>query len=445
MTTLIGGRTVNALGVSPSTDRKKRLACDNCHLSKVRCTGELSGCQRCERGNKTCHYSQSNMGRTSADRASRRRKSSVPKTMGPYITSPTGSHQQQQQLHDWNSSNSLSSGVGDVEQQIEQNGLQFPSSSVERNYSLHHHNRSASDSMSILDEATSQEQRKHSVASMSLDNIGDELQGPSFDPLISNFEDIDFSDIDDNYFEVIGTRLELTFPRLITSHQSPRASPSRQQQPQPQQQQLHTTQLFGTSSSTTTTSSYQGHGSEQTPGTPHSSGGDVNYWTTQLEELSRRPHKSPMPLDEVLHQSSQLLPRVTEVLRALSLADPLSSTHMILILVCLTQVITFFEQCMPSVICGLENTGSSGDLSLHLGAYQVDREVQQALQMHIVGKELSTVLQVSKLIKQTLLQPDWNSVSKRTHDLLLEDLQVRTKTLMYQIKQKWSSARHLAL
>ena len=52
---------------------------------------------------------------------------------------------------------------------------------------------------------------------------------------------------------------------------------------------------------------------------------------------------------------------------------------------------------------------------------------------------------VPKIIKQTLLQPDWNSISKRTHDLLLEDLQVRTKTLMYQIKQKWSSARRLAL
>ncbi|KAI1643798.1 uncharacterized protein F4817DRAFT_244263 [Daldinia loculata] len=444
MTTLIGGRTVNASSASPSTDRKKRLACDNCHLSKVRCTGELSGCQRCERGSKTCHYSQSNMGRTPVDRANRRRKSSVAKAMGSYITSPGGSHHQQQQPHDWNSSNSLSSGVGDAEQQIEQNGLQFPGSSVERNYSLHHHNRPASDSMSISDEPTGQQQRKHSATSMLLDNIGDDLQSPGFDPLISNFEDIDFSDIDDNHFEVIGTPLDLTFPRLI-SPQSPRASPSRQQQQQQQQQQqLHTTQLFGTSSSTTT-SSYQGPGSGQTPGTPHSSGGDVNYWTTQLEELSRRPHKSPMPLDEVLHQSSQLLPRVTEALRALPLADPLSSTHMILILVCLTQVITFFEQCMPSIICGLASTGSSGDLSLHLGAYQVDREVQQALQMHVVGKELSTVLQVSKLIKQTLLQPDWNNVSKRTHDLLLEDLQVRTKTLMYQMKQKWSSARRLAL
>ncbi|KAI1478697.1 hypothetical protein F4774DRAFT_384749 [Daldinia eschscholtzii] len=444
MTTLIGGRAVNAsTSASPSTDRKKRLACDNCHISKVRCTGELSGCQRCERGNKTCHYSQSNMGRTPVDRANRKRKSSVPKSLGSYINSPVGSHQQQQP-HDWNSSTSLSSGVGDTEQQIEQNGLQFPGSSVERNYSIHHHNRPASDSMSISDGPSGQ--RKHSTTSMLLDNIGDELQSPGFDPLISNFEDIDFSDIDDNHFEVIGTPLDLTFPRLVAP-QSPRASPAQQQQPQQQQQQqLHTTQLFGTSSSTTTSaSSYQGPGSGQTPGTPHSSGGDVNYWTMQLEELSRRPHKSPMPLDEVLHQSSQFLPRVTEALRTLPSADPSSSTHMILILVCLTQIITFFEQCMPSVVCGLATGGSSGDLSLHLGAYQVDREVQQALQMHIVGKELSTVLQVSKLIKQTLLQPDWNSISKRTHDLLLEDLQVRTKTLMYQIKQKWSSARRLAL
>ncbi|KAI1468201.1 uncharacterized protein F4812DRAFT_358266 [Daldinia caldariorum] len=436
------GRAVNAsTSASPSIERKRRLACDNCHISKVRCTGELSGCQRCERGNKTCHYSQSNMGRTPGDRANRRRKSSVPKSMSSYINSPISSHQQQQQ-HDWNSSTSLSSGLGDSEQQIEQNEPQFTTSSVEGNYSVHHQNRSASDSMSISHGPTSQ--RKHSTTSMLLDNISDDLQSPGFDPLISNFEDIDFSDIDDNHFEVIGTSLDLTFPRFVTPP-SPRVSPTQQQQQQ-QQQQLHATQLFGTSSSTTTSaSSYQGPGSGQTPSTPYSSGGDVNYWTAQLDELSRRPHKSPMPLDEVLHQSSQFLPRVTEALRTLPSADPLPSTHMILILVCLTQVITFFEQCMPSVICGLATGGSSGDLSLHLGAYQVDREVQQALQMHIVGRELSSVLQVSKLIKQTLLQPDWNNIPKRTHDLLLEDLQVRTKTLMYQIKQKWSSARRLAL
>lgn len=89
------------------------------------------------------------------------------------------------------------------------------------------------------------------------------------------------------------------------------------------------------------------------------------------------------------------------------------------------------------MVCGLDAVGgSSNTLFLRLGAYQVDREAQQALQMHVVERELSAILQISMLIKQTLLQPEWDGSSSRTHGLLVEDLQVRTRAGAYQIKQK---------
>ncbi|KAF3767986.1 hypothetical protein M406DRAFT_355802 [Cryphonectria parasitica EP155] len=63
--------------------------------------------------------------------------------------------------------------------------------------------------------------------------------------------------------------------------------------------------------------------------------------------------------------------------------------------------------------------------------------------MHVVSKELSSMLQVSKLIKQTLRRPEWGNISKRTHDLLLEDLRVRTVTLVYQMKQTRGASKIL--
>lgn len=44
--------------------------------------------------------------------------------------------------------------------------------------------------------------------------------------------------------------------------------------------------------------------------------------------------------------------------------------------------------------------------------------------MHIVTRELSTMLQVTMLIRRTLLKLEWQTSSKRTHGILLEDLQI---------------------
>ena len=296
-----------------------------------------------------------------------------------------------------------------------------------------------------------QQQRQHqdwdSVSPFDmLDNTGGELASLGFDPPISTSDDIDFSNMDDVHFEIGEDPLNLAFPRLAVAQSSCSSPTASQTNIQPQQQEsqprLQTMQLFDTSSSPTS-QSYQdsNSGLSQTANTLSSSTDGVQYWTTQLEELSHTLQKSPIPLDRILRHSSQLLPRISEILQSPNSADmPSSTTSLILILVCLTQVVTLFEQCVPSVLSD-RPTASSSDLSLRLGEFQVDRKARQALQIHIVSKELLSMLQVFKLIRQRLAWPEWRDISKRTHNLLLEDLQVQTEILVYQIKLKRGASR----
>ncbi|KAH8193950.1 hypothetical protein TruAng_011887 [Truncatella angustata] len=381
------------------------------------------------------------MGRTPVDGTNKGRKSSVHMTSTPFMSNDAAGHHSLRQ-HDSDSSTDHFSGISNAEGQLRRQNdppLSDPSMN-EGCASLHHHNEGASELMSIWNESTTRQYPTSSPLAL-LDSMSNEVRSPGFDPLISDFDDIDFSYIDDSQFETDRTSEDLSLPQLVSSQHS-RASLSRHQPGQPQQ--ISTTQFLSTSNSSRT-SSYQSSNSSQA-NTPQPLGADLSFWTAQLEEISHRTHNSPIPLDEMLHHSSRLLPRVNEALRAFPPADSSPfPTHIMLILICLTQTIALFEQCIPSVICGSNKTGPSGDLPLHLGAFQVDREVQQALQMHVVGKELATILKMTNIIKQMLLRPEWNGICKHTHRLLLEDLQARTKTLVHQMKQKWISARRFAL
>lgn len=477
MLALTGSHDSNSsASAAPTGIRRKRIACDNCHFSKVRlheiscecnttvngcflclyqvrCTGETTGCQRCERVRKTCHYSESNMGRMPAGGVGRRRKPSPHKNLDVFAAS---SHPQQGQHHDWDSvSPSENANCGDL-QDDHHASLSTTSEEQQAPPLAVSEDRGSSDipindSMILWDEPNGpweqhQQQQQQQPFTPLVDNTGSELDSTGFDPLILTFDDINFSDMEDEQYEVGESPIDLSFPRLAVA-QSSRSSPTtsqdhRQAQLQPSQVQFQTTQLFNAPSSITL-QSYQNSNIQfaQTADTLNSSSEGVQHWTTQLEELSRTLQKSPIPLDGMLHHSSQLLPCIREALHSLHSADAAScATSLILILVCLTQAITLFEQCVPSVLGGRFTAGSS-DLSLRLGAFQVDRKAQQALQMHIVSKELSSILQVANMIKQTLLRQEGRNVCKRTHDLLLEDLQVRTVTLVYQMKQKKGRSR----
>ncbi|KAF2790192.1 hypothetical protein K505DRAFT_340640 [Melanomma pulvis-pyrius CBS 109.77] len=52
--------------------QKLRSACDNCHSAKVRCSGERTGCNRCNHGGRACRYSVPNISKASKNRPRRR-------------------------------------------------------------------------------------------------------------------------------------------------------------------------------------------------------------------------------------------------------------------------------------------------------------------------------------------------------------------------------------
>ncbi|KAI0126686.1 hypothetical protein BJ170DRAFT_695121, partial [Xylariales sp. AK1849] len=60
---------------SSDTRPRLRTACNECHASKVKCSGEKSGCARCLDMGTECHFEISMVGRCSKKR--QRKKASV--------------------------------------------------------------------------------------------------------------------------------------------------------------------------------------------------------------------------------------------------------------------------------------------------------------------------------------------------------------------------------
>ncbi|KAI0428164.1 hypothetical protein F5Y09DRAFT_332755 [Xylaria sp. FL1042] len=421
----MGSQTASPVAnASISNGRKKRIACDNCHLSKVRCAGELTGCQRCERGRKSCHYSESNMGRTPPRGVNKRRRSTFHKDSASLLDSIDGNELPSDQQV---SVPALLGGMESAEAQMDD-----PTSLWDR---LGGHPQQQ------LRQQEPQNNQHH-VKSV-LEPTGGDLDNLGFDPFLSAFDDIDISDIGDGDLELRESSLDLTFPQTTVPPTSglltiPSVTQVQSQRHKPQAP-LQSMQGLSIASSSTSQRSHDSDSElKTTSDAPDSPVHGIRYWSTQLEALSHAVQRSPIPLDETLHQSSQLLPRIRETLQSLQSANALTfPVILVLILICLTQMIALYEQCVPSVLAGCPSAGSGlGDLSLLPGDFQVDRKAQQALHMHIVNKELLEILQVLKIIRQTLLRPEWHSTSKHTHDLLLDDVRVRTVTLVYQMKHK---------
>ncbi|OQE22457.1 hypothetical protein PENSTE_c010G03017 [Penicillium steckii] len=58
-------------GENTTTQIKLRSACNQCHFSKVRCSGEKTGCSRCLNLGYTCVYVESRVGKVQGNRARR--------------------------------------------------------------------------------------------------------------------------------------------------------------------------------------------------------------------------------------------------------------------------------------------------------------------------------------------------------------------------------------
>jgi hypothetical protein len=168
---------------------------------------------------------------------------------------------------------------------------------------------------------------------------------------------------------------------------------------------------------------------------------DIHSWTHLLGKLSQSGNTSLVALDELLQHSSTLLPRPIRALQSFP-CGPSCMTPLLMMLICVTQSIALFEQCIPSVTRGLASNRSR-DITVRLGAYQVDTQAEQALQKHLVTKELSRIHHKGTLARQLLQQPGLKNVSKRTHFLLLDDLQARAKSVVYLVKEKWGAACQL--
>ncbi|KAJ5190097.1 hypothetical protein N7491_007860 [Penicillium cf. griseofulvum] len=69
---------------------KLRTACNQCHFSKVRCSGEKTGCTRCVNLGYTCVYAESRVGKVQGNRARRREPETECSNIMPQFTT-TGS------------------------------------------------------------------------------------------------------------------------------------------------------------------------------------------------------------------------------------------------------------------------------------------------------------------------------------------------------------------
>jgi hypothetical protein len=374
--------------------RKKRLACDACHASKVRrvidlkalfdlltfqqvrCTGETTGCQRCRRSDRFCHYSESNMGRT-MDGTHKRRKASA------WATSIAGHGE----IHefDWTSSRSASTSTNQTDlisvtrgpSELDHLASETPFPLYGDSRTLHQHDLDAFDANQEPDSGSGS--------------------------IIQDLDDIDFDDIQSTLLED-DALLDMNFPQLLPS------PPPQLQIPQ----QLHNHPTSETSASTTSLSGVPDK-AEPAPSL-------IQTWSSLLEQLSRTSSPSHVPLDTLLHTTSTLLPQATHTLTSLS-ADQCCLTPLILIILCLSQVVSLFEQCR------VETSGGPSSLSLRLGDFQIDREVQAALQRHVVAKELVRMLHVVQTIRQLLKNPTLAGAEKKAHGVVADDLVRRIRAL----------------
>ncbi|UKZ45831.1 hypothetical protein TrVGV298_000024 [Trichoderma virens] len=76
-------------GGKPTAPIKLRAACNQCHLSKVRCSGEKTGCARCSSLGYSCVYSESRVGKVQGNRARRLRGGSASAQKHPISPSPS--------------------------------------------------------------------------------------------------------------------------------------------------------------------------------------------------------------------------------------------------------------------------------------------------------------------------------------------------------------------
>ncbi|KAF2756232.1 hypothetical protein EJ05DRAFT_540002 [Pseudovirgaria hyperparasitica] len=355
--------------------RKKRLACDNCHGSKVRCTGEQDGCQRCRKGGKQCLYSESNMGRTIGDKKKRVSRSKMSGTSSLDTSS-------------FNSTPLYGS--------FEPDAFMFEDP------------WNVPGSAGILDDWTFSDD----IPSF---DLNDSLTFDANAPL-ALYETSSSSN------SCVGANGGKTDTMMSDIRFTP--------MPLTPQQSLAS---LSPCSLSTPASSRVGEDpcSFDTPTTTP----EVGSWIQRVESLSNKSTTKGPPLDELLRLSQALLPSMSNVLKCHNVfSNPIST--LLLVIVCLSQTLTLFERSSHASEQDTQ-TKERPSVLLHLGGFQVDSEAQKMLQTHVMNKELSKMMEivgeVNKVVRDLGLAED--EALSNTHELLLDDIRVRIETLVCSLKE----------
>ena len=154
--------------------------------------------------------------------------------------------------------------------------------------------------------------------------------------------------------------------------------------------------------------------------------------TTNIHDLSQKLSQSPLALDEVLSISTSYLQSIDSDIATLP-ADPSRMATVLMIIICLTQVLALFEECIsPSTAKTLFDITSGP--ALLLGSFQVDLESQRQIRIHIVREALMRVFNVARDLLRALQQrPAAAGPQNQTYLTLVADVQRRVRFLAHTV------------
>ncbi|CAI6288261.1 unnamed protein product [Periconia digitata] len=377
---------------------KLRSACDHCHYSKVRCTGEQSGCRRCKHGRRKCHYSASNVGKTPGNR--------VHKQMS------TTSEIQVASFRDARAFEQLVSGSPSLAHNLD---LWTPMHSEDaQDQTLDNSVSSMKDNEPLVTESPS---LAHNLDFWTLMHSED-TQDLNLDNSVSTTKDT--GPLDDAICVMDGfpNTEELSEMDFLATPESqpgvPLQTPIHSQVPsQPR-----------TGSVSTTASTFSSISTDQ---------GSTAELTLRINELSQKLLQSPLALDEVLSTNTFYLQIIESSLMDLS-TDPSRMSTILMMIICLTQVLALFEECVGR---GTETAlfdMTNGPILL-LGSFQVDVESQRQIRIKIVLKELTRILAVAGGLGRALQQqPVAVGSQNQTYRTLLTDVRKRVQFLAQIVK-----------
>ncbi|PVI00655.1 hypothetical protein DM02DRAFT_671864 [Periconia macrospinosa] len=339
---------------------KLRSACDQCHFSKVRCTGEKSGCRRCRNGRRTCHYSASNMGKAVGSRQHKRDNG-----RSGNLTAPNAEYGAARQL------------VPDSPSFTDTQNLDF--------WPQFDANTSEDADLAAFISDLNDTENPNDTNLMCMDGAPN-----------TEFSEIDFLATPESQSGVLS------------------------QTPSHSQSSRHSSTSFMSKESPVSSSSTSNYGS-------------TTELTTRIHELSQKLSQSPLALDEILSANAFYLQIIESNIINIP-TDPSRMSIILMMIICLTQVLTLFEECIKpgaeKTIFDMEN----GPILL-LGSFQVDLESQRQIRIKIVQKELKRIFSVAGGLTRVLQQhPIAVGLQDHTYRTLLADIQKRVQFLVQIVK-----------